>query len=157
MANFNTPALTHYYRFKRAARLYEQAIKTADSAEIDLRRKDIGRCAQSCEAGGLPAPLLTEIFDQLSSLDTYRINHKGLTEKKRPSGPQTSRGRRPKKFEEATSAMLSALQTREITRAKLRGMLEKELATFGNFSRDVLRKARQAALSEFVDNSNSDK
>ena len=154
----NTPALNDYYRFKRAARLYEQAIKTADSAEIDLRREDVGRCAQGCEKKGLPEPLLTEIFGQLSSLDKYRAARQGASAKRPPEAPTSkrARGRRPEKFEKAKSAMLSALSG-EITPAELRDMKEKQLTRFGDFSRDILRKARQAALAEFVGNSNSHK
>ena len=160
MADFNTPALNDYYRFKRAARLYEKAIKTADSAEIDLRRGDVGRYAQSCEARGLPDPLLAEVFDRLSSLDKYRIARQGTSVKNRPAEAPISnrrRGRRPKKFVKAKSAMLSALRSGETTPAELHDMPEKQLTRFGDFSRDILRKARQAALSEIVGNSNSDK
>jgi hypothetical protein len=159
VANPNTPALNYYWRFERAARLYEQAIKTADSAEIDLRRRDVGRYAQSCEAGGLPEPWLTEMFNQLSSLDRYRTDRRGAGVKKRPPEAPISnpRGKRPEKYEMAKNAMLDALRREKITPTELRNMKEKQLMRFGDFSRDVLRKARRAAVSEFVGNSNSDK
>src|SRR5205823_3766973 len=127
MANFNTPGLNYYYRFKRAAHLYEQAIKTADSAEIDLRREDVGRCAQGCETNGLPEPLLTEIFGELSSLDKYRIARKGDSVKNRPaeapiSEPPVKQKLKKYPYEIARDLMAKAIETRQDTLENMRSL-----------------------------------
>jgi hypothetical protein len=63
------------------------------------------------------------------------------------------RGRKPVKFERVKEAM-----RRDIAEGRqLEDMLEKELAHIYGVSRDTARKARIAVLSEYVENSNSDK
>lgn len=103
--------------------------------------------AQKCRDEGLPEAWLKE----LALLDGSKgAPTKALTSNRR-------RGRRPEKFEKAKAAMLSALGRGEITPDQLDTKEQKELEIYGSFSRDTLVKARQAALSEFVRNSNSDK
>jgi hypothetical protein len=67
------------------------------------------------------------------------------------------RGRSPIKLERVKQSMKRDIQAGRHTVTSLRGMLEKSLAETYCVSRDTARKARKAFLSEFVENSNSDK
>jgi hypothetical protein len=59
-------------------------------------------------------------------------------------------GRRPIKLEQTKEAMRRDIQAGQMTPAKLTEMLEKDLASTYNVSRNTARKARKAVLSEFV-------
>jgi hypothetical protein len=67
------------------------------------------------------------------------------------------RGRSPVKLEQVKQSMRRDIQAGRYTVTSLRGMIEKSLAETYCVSRDTARKARKAFLSEFVENSNSDK
>jgi hypothetical protein len=78
------------------------------------------------------------------------------------SGPGASkvrrRGRKPTKFERVKEAMRRDIREGQRTMASLDALLEKDLVdAYGGFSRDTMRKARTAVLSEIVDESNHDK
>jgi hypothetical protein len=64
------------------------------------------------------------------------------------AGPGRPRGPRPQKFEQTKEAMRNELQQGRLTVAQLDDMLEKNLATNYNVSRDTARKARNAVLLE---------
>src|SRR5262245_55719123 len=67
------------------------------------------------------------------------------------------RGRNPIKKNQVKEAMKRDIQAGTFTDASLRAMLEKTLADKYGVSRDTARKARDAVLSEIVENSNRDK
>ena len=128
--------------------------------------------AQLCRTERLREPLLTRVFNKLHSLDElweiacdYRADRERVDAKSEavetvPAKTLVSnrrRGRRAEKFEEAKNAMLGALRRGQVTPDQLNKKKQKELETYGNFSRETLEEARRAALSEFVGNSNSDK
>ena len=75
----------------------------------------------------------------------------------RPAAEGRKRGPRPRKLERAKEAMREDIRQGRQTTSSLRAMLEKELETIYQVSRDTARKARDAVLSEFVENSNRDK
>jgi DNA-binding GntR family transcriptional regulator len=66
-------------------------------------------------------------------------------------------GRKPIKLEQVKEAMRRDLQSSRQTVDSLRSMLEKNLAERYGVSRDTARKARDAVLPEFVEESNHDK
>jgi hypothetical protein len=68
------------------------------------------------------------------------------------SGSARPRGVRPKKFAHASGAMRDDIQQGRRTVAELKSMLEKHLVGTYGFSRDTVRKARNAVLSEFGEN-----
>jgi hypothetical protein len=79
-----------------------------------------------------------------------------------PSSPMglevRRRGRKPIKFELAKEAMRRDIRERRHTVPSLGALSEKNLVhAYGGFSRDTMRKARAAVLSEFVDKDNLDK
>jgi hypothetical protein len=67
------------------------------------------------------------------------------------------RGRKPVKFEQVKEAMKRDIAEGRQTVSSLNAMLEKELEHIYGVSRDTVRRARNAVLSEYVENSNSDK
>jgi hypothetical protein len=67
------------------------------------------------------------------------------------------RGRRPIKRVRVEEAMKCGIQAGKFTHASLSAMVEKDLAQTFGVSRDTARKARNAVLSEFDENSNPDK
>jgi hypothetical protein len=67
------------------------------------------------------------------------------------------RGRLPLKLQQAKEAMQRDLHEGRENLASLRAMLEKNLAQKYGVSRDTARKARRGVLSEFVENSITDK
>jgi hypothetical protein len=67
------------------------------------------------------------------------------------------RGPKPTKLKGVQEAMKRDIQTGKLTVDSLRAMREKQLAGPYGVSRDTARKARNAVLSEFVENSNHDK
>jgi hypothetical protein len=78
------------------------------------------------------------------------------------SPPARNRGGRPKKQQQALSAMRTDIQTGKLTVETLCEMLQKELLSeygtpFGIKSRETVTRARDAVVSEIVANSNSDK
>jgi hypothetical protein len=64
------------------------------------------------------------------------------------AGPARRRGARPLKFEQTRDAMRNDIQRGRHTVADLEDMLEKNLVTNYDVSRDTARKARKAVLSE---------
>ena len=77
-----------------------------------------------------------------------------------PSSPMglgvRRRGRKPSKFESAKEAMRRDIRDGQRTVASLDALPEKNLVdAYGGFSRDTMRKARTAVLSEIVEKSNS--
>jgi hypothetical protein len=66
---------------------------------------------------------------------------------------ERKRGRRPRKLEKAKQAMCDDIRSGRQTVDGLNQMLEKQLAGRYDVSRDTARKARTAAVSEFVENS----
>jgi len=73
------------------------------------------------------------------------------------AGLRRPRGAKPKKLEQVKEAMRNDIGQGRRTPAELSSMQEKELAAEYGVSRDTARKARKAVLSEFVENSISDK
>ena len=73
--------------------------------------------------------------------------------------PAQARKRGPKAVvsKSVEDAMTKDLQQKKITMGKLRDMPEEALVAEYGASRDTVRKVRNKILSEFVDNSNSDK
>jgi hypothetical protein len=70
------------------------------------------------------------------------------------------RGRRPERLESVKKEMKGDIQQERLTVAELQNMPEKNMALTYNASRDTVRKARNAVLSEFVGicrNSSNDK
>jgi len=67
------------------------------------------------------------------------------------------RGQPPRKFEQVKEAMRRDIREGRQTTEGLRTVLEKNLATTYDVSRYTARKARITVLSEFVENSNTDK
>jgi hypothetical protein len=63
------------------------------------------------------------------------------------------RGVRPQKFEQVCNAMRDDLREGRLTLAQLSDTLEKILADDYDVSRDTARRARNAVLAEFVENS----
>jgi hypothetical protein len=79
-----------------------------------------------------------------------------------PSSPKglevRQRGRKPTKFERVKEAMRRDIREGQRTMASLDALFEKDLVdAYGGFSRDTMRRARTAVLSEFVDKDNLDK
>jgi hypothetical protein len=68
-----------------------------------------------------------------------------------PPAFRRQRGPKPKKLEQVKEAMRGDLQRVRYTKAGLQAMLEKELAVIYGVSRDTARKARNAVLSEIVE------
>ena len=173
-------ALMACHRFWRAASDCDQAIKMAYDPKIDGKhwasvreqwrvwKHDAKRRAELCKTEGLPDPLLTEVFQKLRSLDhlwriacDYRADHKGPSTANRQDlrTPTQARNRGPRAEvpKRVEAAMTNDLQQKKIAMGGLRGMTEEALAARYHASRDTVRKVRIKVLSEFVDNSNSDK
>ena len=79
-----------------------------------------------------------------------------------PSSPMglevRQRGRKPTKFKRVKEAMRRDIREGRRTVGSLSALLEKDLVdAYGGFSRDTMRKARTAVLSEIVEKSNHDK
>jgi hypothetical protein len=77
-------------------------------------------------------------------------NRRSTAETQTPSaaGPGRRRGARPRKFEQTKEAMKSDIQNVRLTVAQLENMREKDLAARYQVSRDTVRRARDAVLSE---------
>jgi hypothetical protein len=113
-------------------------------SKVDFRVADVRRIwpAGSKNGAGIPKPKVLTSQEQAAE------------------GNQRKRGPVPKKLEAATNAMIEDVREGRLTRDGLKNMLEKTMANkYGGVSRDTVRKARLAALSqlEFVEDFNSDK
>jgi hypothetical protein len=166
-------ALLAQDRFRWAVRDCKQAIEMAYSHETDqtrwasevqrwaIRRRNAEFYARRCKIERLPSSLLTEVIHQLRLLDDeWKIacQHRGARGKvlKVPT-PTRKRGPKAKKFEATKTAMRNDVRQGKYTKLELQSKREKELAAIYHASRDTVRKARNALLSELVDNSNSNK
>jgi hypothetical protein len=168
-------ALLAQDRFRQAVRDCKQAIEMAYSHETDetrwasevqrwaIRRRNAQFYARRCKIERLPSSLLTEVIHQLRSLDDeWKIacEHRAASapgKRLKVPTPTRKRGPKAKKFEAIKTSMRNDLRQGKRTKLELQTMREKELAAIYHASRDTVRRARNALLSELVDNSNSDK
>lgn len=101
-------------------------------------------------------------MDQANSTDAHRAE-RPASGPDQPSGvlePKTTpraRGRRPEKLQLVKEAMKTDLRRGRYTVAGLQETIEKELAATYGVSRDTVRKARNAVVSEFAENPVRDK
>jgi 7-cyano-7-deazaguanine synthase in queuosine biosynthesis len=103
-----------------------------------------------------PAAVPSGIATRLSS--SALAGEKAPEKQKHPAEyKEQKRGQRPIKLEQVKEAMRCDIREGRQTANSLRTMLEKNLAATYRASRDTVRKARTVVLSEFVENSNSDK